>query len=330
MPRHCFRVRFLLSERSRLLVEAGERIVHSEGMVRILVRSGELPTPISNSPDVLLLGSGYETIGEAEDAGRRWMAAMQVALARVRVGADFGVLSKPGGVFTRAGLEWLRSMTGVDDDRPILQERLGLHVYPCDPHPRFARAGGALATVGHPGWRFEAALRSAIANHPSFNEREELAYHLFSASFFQRAADTRFLSLMMAVEALIQPEPRPDAVRAHVESLIAVTKAAGLEGSEASSILTLLGFLRNESISQAGRRLAGTLGSRIYADETPPRFFTNCYDMRSRLVHGLRPRPTAQEVDVRAAALEVFVADLLSGALRDDASIDAAGPPPEQ
>ncbi|MDP9403921.1 MAG: hypothetical protein M3P85_11490, partial [Actinomycetota bacterium] len=200
----------------------------------------------------------------------------------------------------------------MDDDRPILQERLGLHVYPCKPPPRFARAGGGLAVLGHPGWRIEKALRSSIAKHPSFNEQEELAYHLFSASFFQRSSDARFLSLMMAVETLIAPQPRPYRVRSHVESLITATRAAALDAGEKSSILSLLGFLLNESIGQAGRRLARTLGNRTYAEETPVKFFTNCYEVRSRLVHGLRPRPSAQEVDVRAAALEVFVADLLS------------------
>jgi hypothetical protein len=69
---------------------------------------------------------------------------------------------------------------------------------------------------------------------------------------------------------------------------------------------------------QAGRRLAESLGDRRYAEEEPRRFFTRCYDLRSKLVPGYHPRPERGEVDALAATLESFVSDLLAGALRDE------------
>src|SRR6266568_6474344 len=60
------------------------------------------------------------------------------------------------------------------------------------------------------------------------------------------------------------------------------------------------------------RRLAKALGTTRYGGETPSQFFTDCYELRSRLVHGGRPRPARDEVARRAANLEVFVGDLLS------------------
>jgi hypothetical protein len=123
--------------------------------------------------------------------------------------------------------------------------------------------------------------------------------------------------LMMAVETLIEPARRSDAVRAHVEQLIALTKEADLPNAEKDSVVGSLNWLFDESISQAGRRLAARLGSRNYMGEPPAKFFTGCYDLRSRLVHGHYPRPVFGEVNARCAPLELFVSDLLPGELKD-------------
>jgi hypothetical protein len=52
-------------------------------------------------------------------------------------------------------------------------------------------------------------------------------------------------------------------------------------------------------------------------DEDVRQFFNRCYQMRSKLVHGEVPRPTRDEVGVRAASLEVFVGHLLGVPLVD-------------
>jgi hypothetical protein len=98
----------------------------------------------------------------------------------------------------------------------------------------------------------------------------------------------------------------------HVQSLIEATEQSGLGKSETDSIKGSLSWLFNESIGQAGRRLAKTLEPRRYKDEAPAAFFTHCYEMRSGLIHGIHPLPTRNEIDAWAAPLEVFVANLLS------------------
>ena len=75
--------------------------------------------------------------------------------------------------------------------------------------------------------------------------------------------------------------------------------------------------LWRESVGQAGRWLAHTLGKREYMGKTAPAFFSACYELRSRLVHGHMPRPSRDDVDVTAANLELFVGHLLSGPLVD-------------
>jgi hypothetical protein len=324
MTPHTFRIRFLLSDRTRLLFDEAEHPVVTEDEVSVVLRSRDLPTPIRDADELLLLGTGYRSFDTAEQAGTAWLARLQLALARVNVGADFGLLAKPGGFFTTAGLQWMREHFGVarDDQAPVLQERLGLMVYPSQPTPYVASAGNASLQVGVAPWRLRNAIEAASTCDPS--SLDTVAYHLFAASYFQHAPEARLLELMMAVEAMLRPQPRSPSVQAHVETLLAMTRTSNLDPTEKRSLLTSLGLLRHESFNQAGRRLAQTLGARLYAHRTPDTFFSHCYTVRSQLVHGLTPRPTAQEVDVLAAQLERYVADLLSGPLLHDASIDTA------
>jgi hypothetical protein len=118
--------------------------------------------------------------------------------------------------------------------------------------------------------------------------------------------------LMMSLETLIRSVARPREVIAHVEGLIARTESSGLSADQVSSIKGSLSYLKVESIGQAGRRLASVLGDRRSMDLAPPRFFTRCYELRSRLAHGAIPRPSWAEVNSFAAPLELFVRDLLS------------------
>lgn len=82
-----------------------------------------------------------------------------------------------------------------------------------------------------------------------------------------------------------------------------------------------LNWLYKESISQAGRKLADRLTGHNYMDMDAKKFFTYCYGLRSKLVHGSVPRPTREEVDLASVDLESFVGDLLSGPLLEQVSL---------
>jgi len=106
--------------------------------------------------------------------------------------------------------------------------------------------------------------------------------------------------------------PRTGTVE-QVDELIRLTREADMPEDDKESIVGSLRHLTNESLRQAGRRLATTLGDRTYLRLEPKEFFVKCYDLRSRVVHGATPFPTREEVGPFAATLEVFVADLLAG-----------------
>ncbi len=184
-------------------------------------------------------------------------------------------------------------------------------VFDCDPWPRFVRVEGK-GVVGKPPERLLEVLRAAVKGGIAMSERERLAYDLYSASFSTDSPDARFALLMMALETIAEPKPRDSAVIAHVDRLLAATDAADLPARERASIAGSLRWLRTESIGQAGRRIAAQLVNLVYMGENPTQFFTRSYELRSRLMHGAYPRPTRQDVDSRAAQLELFVRDLLS------------------
>jgi hypothetical protein len=74
--------------------------------------------------------------------------------------------------------------------------------------------------------------------------------------------------------------------------------------------------MRRESISQAGRRLVRVLGTTEFMGLPPDTFFTKCYTLRSRLVHGYHPRPDVEDIEGHAPELERMVSSLLTAPLR--------------
>jgi hypothetical protein len=248
-----------------------------------------------------LIRRGYESDEVAQQAAARWRGYIERGFARANVPADFGART---GMLTHAGERMYEEQTG----ERVLTETT-LNVFDEDPWPRFVRVGPASGAVGRNLAVVLGAIKAAAERDLRVPEQEALAYNLFSASFSEPQEDARFMMLMMATETLIRLQPRAPEVQAHVDNLIALTREADLPANERQSILGTLKWLYDESINQGGRRLAGKLGDRRYSDEPPEKFFTNCYSIRSGLAHGYHPRPS---VDGRVAALETFVADLLS------------------
>jgi len=305
---YTFRIRFNCSPTDTIQLEASELAVPvTDHRLLIALRACQDDLPIRDSAQLVLVGAGYESAEGASAAGVQFQNALMVALARVRVGADFGHRAVKG-MFTEHGLKWAEELCG----QRVLNNVHGLMVFQSDSNHFFVSTNAQAARGASPEV-FMAAFNEAIVQNPPIAERDLLAYTLFNASFFQPTSDSRFLLLVMAVEALVEPAPRPADALNHVNTLIEQTKSSSLSTIEKNSILGSLRWLRNESVNQGGKRLATErLGGRIYGDRTATDFFSYCYTLRSNLVHGNLPAPTFQEVGGASATLEVFVSDLLT------------------
>lgn len=305
---YTFRIRFNRSPHNTIQSEAPELIVSVPEMgTTVSLRNPKIDQPIKDADQLVLLSDGYSSEKEAIEAGLRFQHVLMVALARVRVGADFGERA-PKCMYTNYGLNMLAEQIG----QRVLNNVHGLTVFPSEPKPRFVSLNGVGIRGVSPDI-FQAVFVSSIAQQPSMTNRDLLAYSLFNASFFQPTADSRFLLLVMAVEALIETVPRSPEGLDHVNRLIEETLSANLPGIEKDSMIGTLSWLRNESINQAGKRLTSNrLGSRLYGDKSAPEFFSYCYQLRSNLVHGNLPIPTFEEVGNVTGILELFVSDLLT------------------
>jgi hypothetical protein len=202
-------------------------------------------TTLGGTRHLVARGSSFDSPDAAFAAGQRWMSKIQLAFARMRVGADFGERGIPGGTWTEFGLRTLEEQHGGR----ILNDVMGLSVFECEPAPMFVRMGPPTVSVGKAG--VLGALRAAAANDVSMPPQEQLAYALYSASFNETHADARFVMLMMALETLLPETERPEAVLAHVERLREITKQADLPDADRRSLLGSLDWLRLQSINLA-------------------------------------------------------------------------------
>jgi len=247
---YSFRIRFVVSDVVKIRHESDTLPIAPGTGEDLTLRSAEEGKTIAEASRLTLVGKDYESEVEAEEAGCRWLATLQRALARINVGADFGDRA-PGGSFTPAGLRMLEEQLGGR----VLEDIHGLMVFEAEPRPRFAYSELA-PTVHRPGERLVRALNVGSDIGISLSDRERTAFDLYRASLFVHSlVDARFLMLMMALETLIEPHPRSRETIAHVDSLIQQTRAASLPKEEIASLTGSLEWLRDESIGQAGRRL---------------------------------------------------------------------------
>jgi hypothetical protein len=284
------------------------------------LRSGEADKTIEQAKTLVLRQPGWSSHDEAEAAGRSLLDPLARVLSALGVGADLGERAA-GGAFTEAGLKAVENAHG----KRALNDFPGLTVFETDPAPLFVSQRPTYVAYPREGL-FEQLFSRAIEQSEGMSDRERVAFQLFSTSFFEESADTRLLTLMMAVEALLEPAPRPKSSLKHVEQLIELTRAnPDLSDPERASILGSLGWLRSESIGQAGRRIAQRLEPRTYDGRQPKQFFDHCYGLRSALAHGKTPLPSRDDVDRAAASLERFVGHLLAGRLLNDLPVEAVG-----
>lgn len=303
-PKYMFRLRFRLATSSRLNFETGSVVLLGTETEHVSLRAASSGS-IKDTRELVVRGTQYKTESEARARGLEFQYAVVVALALVRVGADFG-FSAPG---SWVNTEYFSKKTG----ERVEQDKVGLAVYELDPPPRFIMVGSPDIIVGKNGEEFLQRFRTSWMEKAVLTERKLIAFHLFSASCSQNEIETRFLLLMMAIETLLEQRARSEEVCQHVESLLKATQDNDvLADQDKQSLITAIEALRQESVGQAGRRVAEQLSGSCYADHSPKAFFNKCYGLRSRLVHGVVPRPSHSELNGLITELERFVVDLLS------------------
>ena len=201
-----------------------------------------------------------------------------------------------------------RAHFGAKLGGPVRDQVHGLDVYEWLPGQIFVstEATGALginATI-----TVEQIAKWFVAS-PGLTAKQTLAAELYCAAGFDAPFRSRFITLMTSLESLMDHLPRPDDVRLLVSSLEAQVRSATIAADQRQSLLGSLAWLHDESIGQAGRRIAASvLGE--YGGLSPSKFFTRCYELRSMIVHSGAVPSDVDLLDV-ANDLHRFVGDVL-------------------
>lgn len=284
------------------------------------LRTATRDTPIGSQSRALLVGGPYTSEDAAWTGAAHARESLLIWAVRSRFGIDLGD-GHARSVLTGAGKKHFEEQYG----KPVRADFHGVDIY--------EDKGGTLflniAVDGHVAknaMTFAEEIRSISGRCWNLSEKQRLASELYCASFFDSVLRSRFITLVTAVEALLDQLPRPKVVSDFVDDAVASVGNLDVDGPTRQALISSLDWLRRESIGQSGRRLADQLlEGREYGELTPGKFFSRCYKVRSQTVHrGTPDNPSVDFFDL-ANLCQVFVGDLLSASF--DASASDGGPP---
>jgi hypothetical protein len=211
----------------------------------------------------------------AELAATRLEAAL--LLASVRLGYGFALTERtPPGVITNSGFALL-----VPIGMQGLKDELGITLFRTPPPAIFLGTGGFRATVTVRHTRMIAELQQALTDAVVLDERTRTAYELFASSRFENSSRSRFLLLVMAVEALVERSGRPQDEQGYLDEAIRALKTSALSVAARATMTQALSSLKAQSISSAAQAMIAGAISTPAAEA-----FKKLYGIRSRLVHG--------------------------------------------
>ena len=272
----------------------------------VRLRSGARGTAIKDHSRASLIGGPYPSYADAHVAAERAKRALLIWAVRNRVGIDLGG-RRPRGVIYAAGLQWLEEQIGG----PVRADVHGIDVYEHVDGLVFA-ALNADASIGKAAAAFAEQVSDAITTPVPLSAKQELAGEILSASYFDASDRSRFVTLITAVEALLDPQLRSAAAQQVVARMMRIVEEGGVDEGTRAAMSGSLQWLKRESIGQVGRALADRLlPTRVYEAQSPARFFTFCYELRSSILHLGNVPVTINDFPSVCAAAYTFVCDLL-------------------
>ncbi len=252
-----------------------------------------------------LSGGPFPAAEKAEEIADMLRIAVLHYATEQRIGVDVGEHALRGLSLTERG----RRLFSEQLAAPVLEDNLGITVYRPNPMPSFLGVHFELSAPKSTQ-AFVDAIASNLGRWRFASPKAELATTLYGVAHFETSPAARFLALFMCLEALLEPAPRGDAVRAHVDRLIKETKTAQIPCDERASLLGGLARLRDRSIAKTGQTLASDLlVGRKYDSLHPGAFFKKIYELRNALVHRGRFDPNV--LHGIGGEVDRFVSDLL-------------------
>jgi hypothetical protein len=281
------------------------KLLELPGGQQLRLKSGGTEKPIKAFERAAVLGAPFSSVEQARTGAERAKAALLYWALEHRLGIDFGD-GHPRGTITEAGRKRLEVSLGG----PIRPDVHGIDIYERQPDLKFVHSQ-VDATLGVNPDSFVETFAREFTGARQLTAKQSLSAEIYSSSFFDISPRSRFITLVTAVEALLEPGERPIPVQLLVKEMETLTRAADIDPRTRDSIIGSLQWFKAESIGQAGKSLAARLlPDKNYDGRSAPAFFTYCYGIRSNLVHRGVMDPSVNPL-LLANTMQAFVADLL-------------------
>jgi len=311
MPEFDFRVAFRLPGSDHIASDAEELLVLQEPDGRRLrLRSGALGRPLKERSLAAVVGGSYPSEKEASEAAARAKHALLMWSVRQGIGIDLGD-GQARSIITNAGLKMFQARL----ERPVRNAILGIDVYEHQDNLVFAELKAGLS-LGKGSEVFVEQVAEAFRHPLTLTEKQVLAAEIYGASFFDESVRSRLITLVTAVEALLERADRCSKAQTLVTNMVDMVRKAEIPESSERAMRGSLQWLKKDSIGETGRALAKRLlGQQRYHGMDASAFFTHCYNLRSQILHS--GKPDNQGVDVAAVSNECqkFVSDLLRASI---------------
>jgi hypothetical protein len=271
---------------------------------------------IREGTEFVLSGGGYTTEKEAFQTGEALKGSLLITGAKLRIGVDAGK-EQASGWMNPTIKENIFKSHGVK----IISDVHGLSVY-SENHPVITHSASVGKLVSpSSAEKFSSNLCELLALSDFLTNKQKLSLELYGASHFEKSDRARFLTLVLGVEALLEPDDRSDEEVELVDTLIKSVKDSELGGKEKQSIHGSLRCLYKDSISQTLRKMAEHyLNGNLYEEHSPSKFITKCYGARSKLVHTGTVGECNVNIGGLAANLNVFLSDLIQALVKETAN----------
>jgi len=304
-----FRLRFNFPESYRIASGATELLLLTDGDIELKLKSGLPDSPLEKASRAAIIGGPFTSADQAHEVGEQAKRSVLFWAVEQRVGVDFGD-GKQRSHLTADGMRAFEEQYG----RPIRLDRHGIDVYETRDNLGFLNIGFEAGIQKNPQAFVDTFQREFPAKR-HITEKQMLASEIYASSFFDVSQRSRFITLVTAVEALLDSSKRDEDVQTLVDEFVHLTKESGIDCSIRKSICGSLNWIRYESIGRTGRTLVNQLlPGQAYAGMPASQFFAKAYSLRSTIVHTGAPEDGVDMLEM-ANAMEEFVARLVLASL---------------
>lgn len=304
-----FRIRFHISSKGMITGEEKEFEFqlpngHSAKLHSINAES------FSEATKFVVVSGGYKSDEDAIKNGKQLKESIRFFAVKNRLGLDLGK-DKATSFLSSSAKDKMFEASG--NTVKVIDDVHGLSTY-SEEYPASCFSSSMIGLVNP---KTKSFFTDEVANLSSskiiVNDKIHLSMELVTASYFETTLRSRFLTLVLAAESILELEKRSDAICTNITGLIDSVKSSELDQQEKDSIIGSLKWLKKDSISIGLKKMAVKyLSEKTYNNVSAVSFIKQCYDARSKLVHDGEVNEDKYNIGILAANLEVYMTDLLS------------------